>query len=266
MNALELALSIKERHGGHVTVITMGPPRASDVLRDCLDRGADRVILVTDRRCSNADTLATSYTLSQAVKKVGGFDLVLCGRQAIDGDTAQVGPQVADKLGIPQVTYTERIEDFRDNRLLVRRAIEGGYELVDTPAPALLTVLSAAGEPRPPSAKLLMRYKRARSRAELEFELMASLTDVPGPERKGKAAEEAARIAKELAEKGLLIEQWDADDLACEPERIGHAGSPTRVKDIESVVLAGGEGKPVEPTQEGVTELMHELVGEHILG
>src|SRR5512136_2667623 len=130
LNALEMALSIKEQNGGSVTVITMGPMQAAEVLREALFRGADRVVLLSDRKFAGADTQATSYTLKRAIDKLGGFDLVFCGRQAIDGDTAQVGPQVAEKLGIPQITYAEAIVDLKGEDIVVRRAFDLGTELV----------------------------------------------------------------------------------------------------------------------------------------
>ncbi|MGW8257916.1 MAG: electron transfer flavoprotein subunit beta/FixA family protein, partial [Thermoguttaceae bacterium] len=168
LHALEVALEIKERFGGKVTVLSMGPPKASDVLRESLYRGADRVILLTDRRAAASDTLATSYILSQAVRATGKFDFVFCGRQAIDGDTAQVGPQCAEKLGIPQITYLEEVVDLRDNMVQIRRNIGHGWEIVETKLPVLVTVLETANQPRPPSTKRLMRLKKARTMAELQ--------------------------------------------------------------------------------------------------
>ena len=144
LNALEMALQVKDRHGGQVTVLTMGPPRATDVLREALYRGADRVILLTDRKTAGSDTLATSYALKCAVEKIGAYDLVFCGRQAIDGDTAQVGPQVAEKLGLPQITYAEAIEEMEDGRIVVRRALPLGTERVRCTLPCLLTVVGSA--------------------------------------------------------------------------------------------------------------------------
>src|SRR5689334_17003235 len=150
--ALELALRVRDRFGGKVTALTMGPPRATDVLRECLYMGADAAALITDRKFAGADTLATSYVLAAAVKKLGAIDLVFAGRQAIDGDTAQVGPQTAEKLGLPQVTYVEEIVDIRDGAAVVRKKIEGGSETVEARLPLLLTVLKDAAQPRPFSA------------------------------------------------------------------------------------------------------------------
>lgn len=150
--ALEAALQLKEQFGGKVTVLSMGPKQAEDALREALAMGADETILVSDRAFAGADTLATSYTLAKAIEKVGRFDLIFCGRQAIDGDTAQVGPEIAEQLGVPQITYVKEIV-CKGDRLEVKRALEDGYAVVDTPMPALLTVVSELNEPRYPSVK-----------------------------------------------------------------------------------------------------------------
>jgi electron transfer flavoprotein beta subunit len=159
LHALEMALDIKQRHGGTVTVVSMGPPKATEILQDCLYRGADRAVLITDRRAAASDTLATSYILSQAVKTIGTFDFVFAGRQAIDGDTAQTAPQCAEKLGIPQVTYAESVLEITKNTATVRRNIGNGWEMVKTKLPALLTVVETANVPRPWAAKRMMKYK-----------------------------------------------------------------------------------------------------------
>jgi electron transfer flavoprotein beta subunit len=161
LHALEMALDIKKRHGGMVTVVSMGPPKAADVLRDCLYRGADRAILITDRRAAASDTLATSYILSQAVKTIGTFDFVFAGRQAIDGDTAQTAPQCAEKLGIPQVTYAEAVLEVVNGTATIRRSIGNGWEMLKVKLPALLTVMETANVPRPWAAKRMMKYKNA---------------------------------------------------------------------------------------------------------
>jgi len=245
MNALEMALQLKDAYGGRVTVLSMGPPRAADALRECLFRGADRAVLVTDRRTAASDTLATSYVLSCAVRKLGSPDLVLCGRQAIDGDTAQIGPQLAEKLGLPQYTYAEEVRELGDGRITVKRALEHGFEVVRGPLPALLTVPSSANDPRPASAKRLMRYKKARAAWEL-----------------GEEPDPAAM--EELRNRDLLIEQWGADEINCDPADCGGSGSPTRVKKIDAVRLQSAEHKKVEPTSEGLTALVMELQQEHI--
>ena len=161
LNALEMALSIKEQNGGSVTVLTMGPMQAAEVLREALFRGADRVVLLSDRKFAGADTQATSYTLKCAIDKLGGYDLVFCGRQAIDGDTAQVGPQVAEKLGIPQITYAEAVIELQGDEIVVRRAFDLGTELVSCQLPCLLTVVGSANQPRPASARKRIEYKLA---------------------------------------------------------------------------------------------------------
>jgi len=242
LNALEMALQVKESCGGAVTVITMGPPSASEALRQTLYRGADRAILLTDRRFAASDTLATSYSLSQAIRRLGAPDLVFCGRQAIDGDTAQIGPQLAQKLGLPQFTYVEQIMELRDREIVVRRGIGGGYEVLKGRLPALLTVTAAANDPRPPAAKRLFKYKKARAACEL-------------------GEQDPARYA----ERGLLIEQWGAEEAGCDPSRCGGSGSPTKVKKIESVRLVSAEHVRVEPTDEGLSNLVRELIAEHIL-
>src|SRR5512142_3397161 len=166
LNALEMALELKERYGGKVTVMTMGPASAAEVLRDSLYRGADQVILLSDRRFAGADTLATSYTLQCAIDKLRPFDFVFCGRQAIDGDTAQVGPQTAEKLGIPQITYAESVLDIADGRITAQRALDSGTEIVRCQMPCLLTVVGSANMPRPPSARRQIALKLAATPAE----------------------------------------------------------------------------------------------------
>ena len=143
LNALELALQLKDRYGAKVVAATMGPPNAAEVLRDALCRGADEAVLLTDRAFAGADTLATSYALMCCAKAIGNFDLILCGRQAIDGDTAQVGPQIAEKLALPQISYVENVVELEGKSVTARRAIEGGYEILKSPLPALFTVIDA---------------------------------------------------------------------------------------------------------------------------
>ncbi|MBO5899201.1 MAG: electron transfer flavoprotein subunit beta/FixA family protein [Lentisphaeria bacterium] len=252
LNALELALQLKDTYNAEVAVATMGMPAAAEVLRQSLYRGADRAVLVTDRALAGADILATSYTLSCCAKKIGNVDLILCGRQAIDGDTAQTGPQIAEKLNIPQLCYVEEVKEIKDNKIVLRRAIEGGYEILESPMPALLTVIDS-NLPRPVNVKSLMKNKRAKTSSEVR----AAFKDDPA------AAE--AEIAR-LAGKGLLIEEWSAADIEADPERIGFAGSPTKVKQVQSVILTAGDAKSVEPTAEAISELMHELISDHTLG
>lgn len=254
LNALEMALQVKERYGGHVTVLTMGPPRAADVLREALYRGADRVILLSDRAFAGSDTLATSYALTCAVQKIGAYDLVFCGRQAIDGDTAQVGPQVAEKLGIPQITYAAKIASLEDGRIVAERALPLGRETVRCTLPCLLTVVGEANRPRPPSVRRAIAHKLAAT--PLEY---ASLLE-RWPEFE---TEEALRDY--VTERGLAIEMWTAADIDAEEERLGLAGSPTKVLKVNYVVLGGRESKAYRPDEEGVSELIRELVDEYIL-
>jgi electron transfer flavoprotein beta subunit len=159
-NAVEAALQLKEKHGGKVTVITMGPPQAAEALRATIAMGVDEVILVSDRAFAGSDTWATSYTLSQTIKKLGKFDLIICGKQAIDGDTAQVGPGIAEWLGIPQITFAIKVE-INDSTLTVERMLEEVNEKVECPLPAVITVVKQMNEPRLPSLKGLMRAKKA---------------------------------------------------------------------------------------------------------
>lgn len=256
LNALELALQLKERYGAAVTVATMGPPNASEALRSALYRGADRTILLTDRAFAGADTLATSYTLSCCARKLGHFDLILCGRQAIDGDTAQVGPQLAEKLGLPQISYVEEVISLTKTKITAKRAIEGGYEVLESPLPALMTVVDS-NSPRPPNALRIMKHKKAKTRTELSGKLAgASYTD----------AESLAEEEEALKNKGLWIEELNSVDAKTDPERIGLKGSPTKVKNIQSVVLTGSGFKNIEPSEAGINALMHELIEDHTLG
>ncbi len=261
LNALELALQIKENSGGTVTVITMGPPAASQILRDSLYRGADDAILITDRRCAASDTLATSYILSCAVKKLD-YDIVLCGRQAIDGDTAQVGPQLAEKLGITQITYVQKLIELKDKTIVARRNIGNGSQEVKAELPILLTVIGEANEPRAPAAKKLMKYKNARTEAEIA----RVLTDTNPDANEPKIRKLAKKESKALRKKGLLINQWDLDFLKADLNWCGRDGSPTKVHRIQSVVLEAKESKTVEPTSDGVADMIHELIEEHTIG
>lgn len=254
--ALELSLQLRERFGGTVVVCTMGPPTAAEALRQSLYMGADEVALLTDRQFAGADTLATSYALACAARKIGDVTLILCGCQAIDGDTAQVGPQLAEKLGLPQMTYLQEVIDLTEDKLTARCEIEGGDEVLEGPLPALLTVAGTAAIPRPSGAKRLMQFKKALTRSELRAK------------HGDHAYEDANQLAEEeerLRDRGCWIHEWTAADIGAEPARIGLAGSPTKVKAIESVKLTGHEYKDVPATREGVRALVHELVEEHIL-
>ena len=162
LNALEQALRLKEQYpGSTVKVLTMGPPRAAEIVREGMFRGTDGGYLLTDRAFAGADTLATSYALSTAIRKIGEYDIIIGGRQAIDGDTAQVGPQVAEKLGLTQITYAEEILKVEDGRITVKRHIDGGVETVEGPLPIVITVNGSAAPCRPRNAKLLMTHKNA---------------------------------------------------------------------------------------------------------
>lgn len=252
--ALELALQLKDRYGGKVTALTMGPPKASDLLRECLSMGADEVCLVSDRKFAGADTLATSYVLSRAVAKLGPFDLVFAGRQAIDGDTAQVGPQTAEKLDLPQITYAEQILELRDGVITVKRRIDDGYEVLRAPLPLLLTVIADAALPRPPRAKRLMACKHARSLPELERMVDAnSLLYID-------------TLVDEYVQRGRFIRTLTVDDLEVEAERCGLAGSPTKVKKVDSVVLTGGNHQRVPATREGLGQLVEALMNDRVFG
>jgi len=265
LHALETALRLREGRGGRVTVLTMGPPQACEVLRASLERGADAAVLLTDRRAAASDTLATSYILARAVRRVAAdapVDLVLCGRQAIDGDTAQVPPQTAEKLGWPQVTYVEEVEEVGDGRVRVRRNTGEGSERVEAPLPCLLTVTDQGPEPRPASAKRTMAVKKWKSRAEIESALRAEMPDADDETRTREADARAAG----LAERGRLIPHWDLDDIEADLAWCGRDGSPTKVKRIQSVVLAGTGFKKVEPTEEGVAGMIHELIEDHTIG
>ena len=260
LNALEMALQIKDRFGGRVTVITMGLPAAARILRDALYRGADDAILVTDPRCAASDTLATSYILSCAVRKLD-YDIVLCGRQAIDGDTAQVGPQLAEKLGITQITYVEALEALEDRQITARRNLGNGWQLVRGKLPVLLTVTGDAAEPRVAAAKRMMKYKNARTLAEIEQSIRAA-----DPAATDEAVKKTAKEqADALARRGLLIQQWDLTYLDADLTWCGRSGSPTKVHRIQSVVLAAKESKEVEPTDEGVATMIHELIQDKII-
>ncbi len=257
LNALEMALQIKDKFGGKVTVITMGLPDAAKILRDSLYRGADDAILVTDRRCAASDTLATSYILSCAVKKLN-YDILLCGRQAIDGDTAQVGPQAAEKLGVTQITYTEELTELDGKTIIVRRNIGNGWQKVKAKLPVLLTVTGDANEPRVAGAKKLMKYKNAFAPIEIE-KAVKELNPAADEATIKKLAE---KQCKELEAKGLLIKQWDLDFLGADLQWCGRDGSPTKVHRIQSVVLTAKESKNVEPTYEGIESMIHELIKE----
>jgi electron transfer flavoprotein beta subunit len=260
LNALEMALEIKEKFGGTVSVITMGPPAAAEVLRDSLYHGADEVILITDRRCAASDTLATSYILSCAVKKLH-YDIVLCGRQAIDGDTAQVGPQLAEKLGVPQITYVEELLGLDGETITAQRNIGNGWQQVRTKLPVLLTVTSDANTPRAAAAKKMMKYKKAMTPIGVEQKVKNE-----NPDADEKSIKELVEHkCSELQQKGLLIKLWDLDFIEADLSWCGRTGSPTKVHRIQSVVLTAEESKEIEPTDKGIADMIHELIEDRII-
>jgi electron transfer flavoprotein beta subunit len=260
LNALELALQIKDMFGGRITVVTMGLPAASAVLRDALYRGADEAILITDRRCAASDTLATSYILSCAVKKLD-YDIVLCGRQAIDGDTAQVGPQLAEKLGVTQITYVEALTKLEGKTITARRNIGNGWQQVRTALPVLLTVVGDANEPRVAAAKKMMKYKKALAPIEVAQRIKLENPDAGEEDIK----ELLERKCRQLEEKGLLIKQWNLDVIEADLGWCGQSGSPTKVHRIQSVVLAAKETKQIEPTEAAIAGMIHELISDKII-
>jgi electron transfer flavoprotein beta subunit len=252
--ALELALQLRDRFGGTVRVLTMGPLKASDLLRDCLYMGADEAFLVTDRKFAGADTLATSYVLAEALRKLKPFDIVFAGRQAIDGDTAQVGPQTAEKLGLPQITYAESILHAEGPQITVKRKVDNGFEVLEGTLPLLITVVKDAATPRPFRAKRVMAYKNARTL--LELEKMAEANSLLYVDQ----------LKEEYQSKGLFIATLTADDLDVDPSRCGLGGSPTKVHNIESVVLGGGAHETIPATKDGMYALIDKLMEDHIFG
>lgn len=248
LNALEQALRIKDANpGSTVTILTMGLPRASEIIREAIFRGADTGIVLTDRALGGADTLATSYSLAQAVKKFGNYNIILGGRQAIDGDTAQVGPQIAEKLGIPQVTYAEEILDLKDGYVIVKRRLEQGVETVKAPLPCVVTVNGSAAECRPRNAKRIMKFKRVVS---------------PSEKTKLSTDEQAYIDARPY----LNLQEWGAAFVEADPEQIGMAGSPTKVKAIENVVFTAKECRRLENDDTQLEELIKELIVNHTIG
>ncbi len=248
LNALEQALLIKDANpGSRITVLTMGPHRAADVLREALYRGADEGILLTDRAFAGADTLATSYAIATAIKKIGEFDIVLCGRQAIDGDTAQVGPQVAQQLGLPQITCTRRVVSLEGGRIVAERSIENGVEVVEAPLPLLLTVDGSAAPCRPRNAYLMLRYHRAAIPTEQSADGF-------------KYAEQLSRDAS------LALKEWSLADVNGDASRCGLGGSPTKVRKVENVIFQAKESKRLSADDEQLKGLVAELLANHTIG
>lgn len=246
LNALEQALQLKEEHpGSTVTLLTMGPPRAAEIIREGMFRGADGGIVLTDRAFAGADTLATSYALSCAIRKIGDYDLIIGGRQAIDGDTAQVGPQIAEKLGIPQVTYAEKIVSVTDGKATIKRRLERGVETVVCPLPLVITVNGSADECRPRNARRIQQYKYAKS-----------------PSEKAQLSDTALYEARPY----LNIQEWSVTDVDADLNQVGLAGSPTKVKAVENVVFQAKESKQLDGTEAEINELMRELIANHTIG
>ena len=247
LNALEQALRLKEQNpGSTVGILTMGPPRAAEIIRQGLYRGADTGWLLTDRLFAGADTLATSYALATAIKKIGGVDIVIGGRQAIDGDTAQVGPQVAEKLGLSQVTYAEEILKCEDGRLTIRRHIDGGVETVEAPMPIVITVNGSAAPCRPCNARLVMKYKHATAPMERTADMpYASLYD----ERPY-----------------LTLNQWSVADVDGDPQQCGLSGSPTKVKAVQNIVFQAKECRRLTAADADIEGMVKELISEKIIG
>jgi electron transfer flavoprotein beta subunit len=246
--------------GGKVTVVSMGLPAAGAILREALYRGADEAVLVTDIRCAASDTLATSYILSCAVRKLD-YDIVLCGRQAIDGDTAQVGPQLAEKLQITQITYVEELAGLEGRTITVRRNIGNGWQQVRAKLPVLLTVTDDANEARVAAAKKMMKYKNARTPIEIAQRLKAENPNADEATIKKLVEQRCA----DLDMKGIFIKQWDLSFLGADLTWCGRSGSPTKVHRIQSVVLAAKESKDIEGSEAGISQMIHELIEDKII-
>ena len=248
LNALEQALRLKDANpGSTITLLTMGLPRASEIIREAIYRGADTGIVLTDRALGGADTLATSYSLAQAVKKFGNYDIILGGRQAIDGDTAQVGPQIAEKLGLPQVTYAEEILELKDGHVVVKRRLESGVETVKAPLPCVVTVNGSGADCRPRNARRVQKYKYAVS-----------------PSEKEKLSDDMKAIVD--ARPYLNLQEWSAAYVDADPQQIGLAGSPTKVKAIENVVFTAKESRTLDNDDAQIEELVKELIANHTIG
>ncbi len=259
LNALEQALRLKDAYPGTtVTLLTMGPGRAAEIIREGLYRGADGGYLLTDRAFAGADTLATSYALATAIKKIGDYDIIIGGRQAIDGDTAQVGPQVAEKLGLTQVTYAEEIlnVDEKNRSITVKRHIDGGVETVEGPLPIVITVNGSAAPCRPRNAKLVMKYKRALGAQE----------KAPAPACHPEGV--SALPYPELYEKRpyLNIPEWSVADVNGDLTQCGLSGSPTKVKAIQNIVFQAKESKTLTGSDKDVEDLIVELLANHTIG
>lgn len=253
LSALEQALRLKERYpGSTVTLLTMGPGRAAEIIREGLYRGADDGVLLTDRAFAGADTLATSYALAMAIRKIGDFDLIVGGRQAIDGDTAQVGPQVAEKLGLSQITYAEEIVGVTDGRITVRRKIPGGVETVEAPLPIVVTVNGSAATCRPRNARLVQKYKHALGAQEKA--------------ERTKGGEPLPYAELYDSRPYLNLVEWSVADVGGDVAQCGLSGSPTKVKTIENIVFQAKESRSLTDSDADIEELMKELISNHTIG
>lgn len=248
LNALEQALVLKDMFpGSTVEILTMGPGRAAEIIREGMFRGADGGILLTDRKFAGSDTLATSYALSRALRKINP-DVIVAGRQAIDGDTAQVGPQVAEKLHLPQVTYVEEIAGMKGEELIIKRRLERGVETVSCPLPMVMTVNASAPECRPRHARLVMKYKHARTIGEIQ------------------EMQEDYYVSLRNERPYLNIAEWSVADVDADDSQLGLTGSPTKVKKIDNVVFAAKESKKLTASDFDINALMQELIASHTLG
>ncbi|MFI3265841.1 MAG: electron transfer flavoprotein subunit beta/FixA family protein [Rikenellaceae bacterium] len=248
LNALEQALLLKDKfEGSTVEILTMGPGRAAEIIREGLFRGTDGGVLLSDRKFAGSDTLATSYALSCAVKNMNP-DIIFAGRQAIDGDTAQVGPQVAEKLGWPQVTYAEQVTECDGEQIVIKRRLEHGTELVSCPLPLVVTVNGSADECRPRQAKLVMKYKNARTTNEIQEAGEDYYADI--------------RASRPY----LNINEWSTANVETEEQQLGLTGSPTKVKKVDNIVFQAKEVLHLSSTDEDIDKLMKELISSHTLG
>lgn len=248
LNALEQALRLKDKYAGStITVLTMGPSRAAEIIREGLFRGADNGYLLTDRAFAGADTLATSYALATAIKKIGDYDIIIGGRQAIDGDTAQVGPQVAEKLKLAQITYAEEIVDIEGEKITVRRHIPGGIETVESKLPIVITVNGSAAACRPRNAKFVQKYKHAKTPTE-------------------KTEGELKYAAMYASRNYLNLVEWSVADIHADMEQCGLSGSPTKVKAIQNIVFQAKESKTLSSADNEIEDLIVELLNNHTIG
>jgi electron transfer flavoprotein beta subunit len=248
LNALEQALRLKDKYkGSTVTILTMGPGRAADIIREGMFRGADGGFLLTDRAFAGSDTLATSYALSCAMRKIKSYDVILAGRQAIDGDTAQVGPQVAEKLGLPQITYAEEVLGVEKGKITIRRRLERGVEVVESPLPCLVTVNGSASTCRPRNAKMVMKFKHARTLTERQTQ-----------------SDDYISLSNDRVY--LNIQEWGINDVETDAQWLGLKGSPTKVKTIENVVFQAKESKTLTSSDKDVEDLIKELILNHTIG